>query len=94
MAHTEYVIITHTNEEFAVSNMKERAEARKRTATFAKVGLHSKEHDSFHTHLSPKDAWELLAKLSKEAWMEQTGTVAPSRVDKSICKFIKLSQKL
>ncbi len=77
-----------------MSSIEERAEARKRTATFTKVGLHSKEHDSFHTHLNPQDAWELLAKLSKEAWMEQTGTVAPSRVDKSICRFIKLAQKL
>ncbi len=61
--------------------MEERASTRRRTATFTKVGLHSKEHNSFHTHLSAQDAWELLAKLSKEAWMEQTGKAAPSRVD-------------
>lgn len=76
-----------------MSSIEERAEARRRIATITKIGLHSKEHDSFHAHLGVKDAWELLAKLSKEAWMEQTGKAAPSRVDKSICKFIKLSQK-
>ncbi len=73
--------------------MQERASARRSIATIKKVDLHSKEHDSFHTHLDVKDAWNLLAKLSKEAWMNQMGTVAPLRVDKSICKFIRLDQK-
>ncbi len=77
-----------------MSTIEERAKVRRRIATITKVGLHSTEHDSFHTHLSAKEAWELLAKISKEAWMKQTGTAAPSRVDKSIYKFIKLDQKL
>jgi len=76
-----------------MSSMQERAAARRKTLTVQKVALHSEEHHSFHIGLNVKDAWELLARLSKEAWIEKTGTMPPSRVNKSICKFIRLEQR-
>lgn len=76
-----------------MSDMRERAEARKKIATVTKIDLRSKEHDSFHERLDVKDAWNLLAKISKEAWFLQTGLEAPHRVDKSVYRLIKLNQK-
>lgn len=71
-----------------MSSMLERAESRKKNITFKKIALHSREHNSFHTHLSIKNSWELLAKLSKESWIDKMGTIPDDRVDKSIYKFI------
>ncbi|HFU76960.1 MAG TPA: hypothetical protein ENK68_00460 [Epsilonproteobacteria bacterium] len=76
-----------------MTSMQERAAMRRKTLTVQKVALHSDEHHSFHIGLNVKDSWELLARLSKEAWIEQTGRLSSSRVDKSICKFIPLEQK-
>ena len=69
-------------------SMQERAKHRRNSITYTQVDLHSKEHHSFHTHLDVKSSWELLAKMSKEAWKEQTGSTAPNYVDKSQCRFI------
>jgi len=74
-----------------MSSMHERAIRRRATMTITKVDLHSDEHHSFHAYLDVKSAWELLAKLSKEAWMQQTGQEAPTSVDKSIVRFITQS---
>lgn len=74
--------------------IEQRAAIRRAKVTVKKVGLHSFEHNSFHASLDAKQSWELLAKLSQEAWMEQTGKLAPLRVDKSICRFIKLSERV
>ena len=71
-----------------MSSIQERALRRRAAISITKVDLHSDEHHSFHTHLDVKSAWELLARLSKEAWMQQTGQIAPTRVDKSIVRFI------
>lgn len=79
---------------YGMSSMQERAELRRTKLTLNKVDLHSQEHHSFHTHLNTKDAWELLARLSQEAWIEKTGTIVNNRVDKSICKFISTEQKV
>ncbi len=75
-------------------SMKERADARRKIVTVRKFDLHSHEHHSFHFHLNLKDSWELLARLSREAWMEKTGEEPSLRVDKSIYRFITLSQKV
>lgn len=80
-------------EETGLSTIQERAEARKRTATVKKFDLHSKEHHSFYINLDATQAWELLAKLSKERWMEETGLMAPGAVDKSVCKIIRPHQR-
>ncbi|MEA2091571.1 MAG: hypothetical protein U9O83_04290 [Campylobacterota bacterium] len=74
--------------------MKERADARRKIITIQKFNLHSSLHHSFHLHLNLKDSWELLAKLSREAWIEKTGKEPALRVDKSICRFITLAQKV
>jgi len=77
-----------------VSSMQERAELRRTKITLNRVYLHSQEHHSFHTHLNTNDAWELLARLSQEAWIEKTGIIADNIVDKSIYKFISPKQKV
>ena len=77
-----------------MQTLEERAAARRKMATVKKVGLHSDNHHSFHPHLSVEKSWELLAKLSQEAWIEKTGQIPSSRVDKSTFKFISLSSKI
>ena len=72
--------------------MAQRAADRRKKITIKKIDLHSNDNHSFHLHLDVKSAWELLARISKEAWIEQQGTVPPSRVDKSIYKFISLDK--
>ena len=71
-----------------MQTMAERAAQRRKKATLNIVSLHSNDHHSFHLHLSLKDSWELLAKMSQDTWREETGQTPPSRVDKSIYKFI------
>ena len=51
--------------------------------------LHSDLHHAFHTELSTHESWELLAKISQEAWQIQTGKKAPERLDKSIVNIVK-----
>ena len=70
-----------------MSSIYERALKRKNKITLTKIDLHSSRHSSFHIHLDTKSAWELLAKLSKEAWIEKTGKMPNNCVDKSIVKF-------
>lgn len=70
-----------------------RAEKRRELATINVEKLHSKTHNSFHCHLDLKDSWELLAKLSKERWIEETGEKPPLRVDKSQYRVISLEQR-
>lgn len=81
------------NYEVFMSSLQERAAARSKSITLQKVALHSENHHSFHIGLDTKESWELLARLSKEAWFEQTGQMPPSRVDKSLGKFIHLAQR-
>ena len=69
-------------------SMQERARRRRNSITYTQVNLHSKEHHSFHTHLDAQSSWELLAKISQEAWREQTGCDAPKCVDKTQYRFI------
>jgi len=76
-----------------VSTLEERAAQRKKSATVKKVSLKSDMHHSFHFHLSDEESFELLAKLSKEAYFQHTGTVALDFVDKTKVKKISLSQK-
>ena len=51
--------------------------------------LHSDENHAFHTELSTQESWELLAKISHEAWQIQTGKKAAERLDKSIVNIVK-----
>lgn len=74
--------------------IEQRAEARRKKITLKKLNLHSSEHNSFHPTLSVAKAWELLTRLSQESWIEKTGQFPPSRVDKSIYKFITISSKI
>ncbi len=74
-----------------MSTLQERATKRRKNITFSKVSLHSERHHSFHIHLDVKDAWELLARHSKETWIEKTGQIPASHVDKSVYRFIKKS---
>lgn len=76
-----------------MTDLEKRAQERRQKATIQKVDLHSNRHNSFHTHLNVKQSWELLSKLSKEAWIEQTGKIPLNRVDKSVHRFISLDKK-
>ena len=76
-----------------MSTLQQRAEARRQKATITKLNLHSEEHNSFHTHLNLEESWELLAKISKEKWIEETGEIPSSSVDKTQYKVISLSEK-
>lgn len=71
-----------------MSSIEERAFKRKTNLTYTKMDLHSDKHHSFHIHLDAKNSWELIARLSQEAWIEENGQLPPKRVDKSIIKFI------
>ena len=70
-------------------SLSERSKKRRSIVTVKKVDLHSPEHHSFHPEFDTKTAWELLARLSREAWKEQTGEEAPERVDKSVVRLRK-----
>ena len=76
-----------------MTTMAQRAIERRKTIIIKKVDLHSIENHSFHIHLDVKKSWELLTRLSHEAWIEKTGQIPPSRVDKSIYQFIRLEDK-
>lgn len=76
-----------------MSSLLERSSARRNIITMQKVNLHSLDNHSFHIGLDVESSWELLAKISKEAWIEKTGEIPPSTVDKLICKFIRLKQR-
>ncbi|MDF1881881.1 hypothetical protein JHD50_11330 [Sulfurimonas sp. MAG313] len=73
-----------------MTEMEERAHRRRNKISLTKVPLHSQQHHSFHPDLELKKAWELLTRLSKEAWIEKTGEIPPSNINKSIVKFIHL----
>ncbi len=72
-----------------METLQERARKRRKNITIATVSLHSKEHHSFHPHLSDKEAWELLAKLSQERWMEESKTTHFAPLDKTKVKVIR-----
>jgi len=76
-----------------MSSLLERSSARRNLITMQKVNLHSLDNHSFHIGLDVESSWELLAKISKEAWIEKTGEMPPSRVNKSVYKFIHLKQR-
>jgi len=48
-----------------------------------KISLYSSDNHSFHIGLSPMESWELLSRISKETWYLETGTKAPTSLDKS-----------
>jgi len=56
---------------------------RLKTIKVNKISLHSSDNHSFHIGLSPLESWELLARISKEAWYLETGKKAPSSLDKN-----------
>jgi len=61
---------------------KRRAE-RLKTIKVNKISLHSSDNHSFHVGLSPIESWELLSRMSKEAWYLETGKKAPTSLNKS-----------
>lgn len=88
----ENTLLSFKKEE-KMSTLQERAAQRKQSATVVKVHLKSDEHHSFHFHLNDEESFELLAKLSKEAYFEKTGMLAPSFVDKTKVRKISLLEK-
>jgi len=72
-----------------MTGLEQRSKDRRSRIVVSKVSLHSSDHHSFHPELSCEEAWELLARLSKERWREETGREASNRVDKSALKIIR-----
>jgi len=71
-----------------MSERQKRREARLKSMKVEKISLYSNQNHSFTQELSPIEAWELVAKISKEMWFVQTGQVAPDRVDKQQVKIL------
>jgi hypothetical protein len=46
------------------------------------------EDNNLHINLSIKEAWELVARLSKDGWFMQTGKKAPNFLDKTKIKIV------
>jgi len=51
--------------------------------------LHSDANHAFHTELSTEESWELLSKISQEAWQIETGEKAPLHLDRSVVNIMK-----
>ena len=64
-------------------NFEQRRKERQKNIKVNFTTLHSKDNNAFHTNLSLIEAWELLAKISKESYFLQTGQKAPNFVDKN-----------
>jgi len=71
-----------------MTERQKRREQRLKNIKVEKTSLHSNDNHSFCLDLSPLEAWELLAKISKEMWFIQTGQIAPTRVDKSQVRIL------
>ncbi len=56
--------------------------------TVQKIELKSEKNSAFHFDLTPLESWELLAKISKEAWFLESGQKAPDKLDKTKIKII------
>ena len=65
-----------------MTEREKRRAKRLNTIVINKTSLHDND-SSLHICLSPLESWELLARISKESWFLQTGTVAPDHLDKS-----------
>ena len=64
-------------------NFEQRRKERQKNIKINFTTLHSEDNNAFHTNLSLIEAWELLAKISKESFFLQTGEKASNFVDKS-----------
>ena len=53
-----------------------------------KIDLKSEENSAFHFNLTPLESWELLSRISKDAWFLESGQKAPSKLDKTKIKII------
>ena len=82
-------------EKYATINQKEakmterqkRREERLKRMQVQKTSLYSDANNSFTQGLSPSEAWELVAKISREMWFMQTGQKAPNKIDKQQVKI-------
>jgi hypothetical protein len=66
-----------------------RAASRKRLLSVNQVDLSAQGDNTLTPSLSPIEAWELLAKISREMYYLQTGKITDSRVDKSIVNILQ-----
>ena len=76
-----------------MKEIEKSALARKGKITVKKVGLHSKEHTSFHFELNDTESFNLLYTMSIKQWELENGKKASTRVDKSKVRIIKLKDK-
>ena len=71
---------------------EKRRQQRLNSIKVTKTTLYAKDNHSFHIHLSPRESWELLARISKESWFLETGQVAPTFLDKSQMRILRRGQ--
>lgn len=71
-----------------MTDKERRREERLKCLTVTQIGLHDEDNHAFHLSLSPRASWELLTKISHEAWYIQTGQKAPTRLDKNMVHII------
>ncbi len=74
-----------------MTNREERRAKRLKNITVKKIDLGSEEDSAFHFNLTPRQCWELLSKISKEAWFLESGQKAPDKLDKTKIKIIHRS---
>jgi hypothetical protein len=65
------------------TDRQKRREKRLKNIKVKKISLYSEQNSSFCVELSPLESWELLARISKESWFLETGTLAPDILDKT-----------
>lgn len=75
-----------------MSSFKERAEARRRKISLNKIGLHSKEHHSFHLDTDGDTLSRLVFDMSHVEIGSNKGTDMYG-VDKTQVRIIKLKDK-
>lgn len=76
-----------------MTERQKRSIERKKKMTVKRLNLHDLKHNSFHFELNTTESWNLLYTISIKKWEEETGQIAPLRVDKNKVRFINLKDK-
>jgi hypothetical protein len=76
-----------------MTERQKRSIERKKKMTVKRLNLHDLKHNSFHFELNTTESWNLLYTISIKKWEEETGQVAPLRVDKNKVRFINMKDK-
>jgi hypothetical protein len=67
---------------------QQRRKERQKTITVVKTSLYSDRNNSFSSHLTPMQSWELVMRISRETWSIQNGQDFPERLDKTHVRIL------